>query len=171
MKYYLLRKKELSKIRRAACLELGSAVCEYVESSKSASVLKLNDSLIVMIDDFPAFITDSCFSRLIPTLFLIRKLGHEGFKNLEVDEGAVHHILNGADVMIPGIVEYGEFKEGDLVVVISPKKAALSVGKALLNSSELKERGKGKAVKTLHYAGDKFWRSSLSFLRKHHSQK
>ena len=35
-----------------------------------------------------------------------------------VDMGAVPHIVNGADVMRPGIKEFrGEFDEGDLVVV------------------------------------------------------
>ncbi|MGC9189797.1 MAG: PUA domain-containing protein, partial [Conexivisphaera sp.] len=34
-----------------------------------------------------------------------------------VDEGAVRHVVNGANVMRPGIKEYTDFEAGDIVVV------------------------------------------------------
>jgi PUA-domain protein len=77
-----------------------------------------------------------------------------------VDSGAVSHIVNGADVMSPGVVEADpEIAPGDLVVIVEEKhRKPLAIGQALLPGSEM--RGTGKAVKSLHYVGDALWKMS-----------
>jgi len=166
MRHYPLRKKESAKVKNAVCLKFGKTLCDYVKEAKRTSVLKFNDTIVVLIDDYPSFITDEYYSELIPTLFLIMKLGSKNFKYVRVDEGAVPHILNGADVMIPGITDYSEFDKGDTLVVKDPKNTVLAVGRAIINSSDLQERRKGKAVKMIHYAGDKLWKALLPYARK-----
>ncbi len=166
MKYYPLRKKESAKVKNVVCLKLGEIVCNYVKEAKKVSVLELDDITIVLINDYPAFITDKNYSELIPTLFLIKRLGPKNFKHVKVDEGAVPHILNGADVMIPGITDFSEFSEGDTLIVMGPKDIILAVGKAIIKSAELQKRKKGKAIKTIHYAGDKIWKALLPQARK-----
>ncbi|MEM2302386.1 MAG: PUA domain-containing protein [Sulfolobales archaeon] len=75
-----------------------------------------------------------------------------------IDQGAVPRILNGADVMAPGIIETSEFKQGDLVGVREPQKRAfIAVGRALMSSQEVTSIRKGKAVKNIHHVGDKIW--------------
>ena len=166
MKHYLMRKRESSKIKNAACLKLGEVVCNYVREVKNVSIIELDDSLVVLVNDFPAFITDKYYSELIPSIFLVKSLGPKNFKYVKVDEGAAPHILNGADVMIPGITEYSEFSKGDTLIVMGPEKdAVLAVGNAFLNSLDLKEVKKGKAVKTIHYAGDKLWKALLPYIK------
>ena len=75
-----------------------------------------------------------------------------------VDMGAVRFVTNGADVMAPGIVEAdANLKEGDWCWVRDERnKKPLAVGKALVPGSTM-VRGKGKAVKSIHYLGDKLW--------------
>ncbi len=77
-----------------------------------------------------------------------------------VDMGAVPHICNGADVMAPGIVEVrGDFEAGALVRVLDERHGkTIAVGEALVSSGELKTMEKGRAVKNLHYVGDRAWR-------------
>ena len=77
-----------------------------------------------------------------------------------VDAGAVPFIINGADIMRPGIVEYDPgIKRGDLVVVLEERhRRPVAVGKALCSGEELAEMEKGKCIKNLHYVGDRIWR-------------
>jgi PUA domain protein len=77
-----------------------------------------------------------------------------------VDMGAIPKICNGADIMAPGIVSIqGSFNSGLIIAIIDEKYGKfVAVGKALVNSDELKSIKSGKAVKNLHYIGDELWR-------------
>jgi len=85
----------------------------------------------------------------------------EGLPSVVVDMGAVPFVCNGADVMAPGIVEVrGNFEESELVVVRDLRHGkALAVGKALVASEEMRGMKKGKAVRNLHYVGDRIWKT------------
>ena len=76
-----------------------------------------------------------------------------------VDSGAVPHILNGADVMAPGIVRItGEMSKGDIVYIGEDEnKRIFGAGKALMEKDEIFSLKRGKAIKNVHYAGDKVW--------------
>lgn len=76
-----------------------------------------------------------------------------------VDMGAVRFVYNGADVMGPGIVASDPaIREGDLVWVRDERNLRpLSVGRALVDSSSLVRREKGKAVAAIHHVGDRLW--------------
>ncbi len=68
-----------------------------------------------------------------------------------VDEGAVKPILETANALAVGINEISEgIEKGDEVVVLSPKKEVIAVGKAMMSSEEMKraERGVGVKVRT-----------------------
>jgi PUA domain protein len=79
-------------------------------------------------------------------------------KLVVVDAGAVRFIVNGADIMNPGIVEAdAEIAAGDLVIVVEERhKKPLAIGRALIAGTEMK--GEGKAVKSLHHVGDQIWK-------------
>ena len=80
------------------------------------------------------------------------------FPSARVDEGAIKFVLNGADVMRPGIRSFDDFGAGRLVVVREEKKGrGISVGRSLLSSSEMARVQKGPSLKNLHYVGDRFW--------------
>ncbi len=78
-----------------------------------------------------------------------------------VDMGAVPFVANGADIMGPGIVESDpEIKEGDLVWIRDIKnRAPLAVGIALRPAGEMVSKEPGKAIKTIHFVGDKLWKT------------
>jgi PUA-domain protein len=78
-----------------------------------------------------------------------------------VDMGAVPYVTNGADVMGPGILDADpDIKENDLVWIRDIKnKTPLAVGLALRDSAGLRSKDKGKAITTIHYVGDKLWKS------------
>ena len=76
-----------------------------------------------------------------------------------VDMGAIVFITKGADVMAPGITDAdaGILKD-DLVWICDEKhRKPLAVGVALMSGEEMKASETGKAIKTLHYVGDRLW--------------
>ncbi|OPY48881.1 MAG: PUA domain protein [Methanosaeta sp. PtaU1.Bin112] len=74
-----------------------------------------------------------------------------------VDSGAVRFVVNGADIMKPGIVSSDpDIAVGDLVVIVEERyKKPLAIGRALVAGTDMK--GEGKAVKSLHHVGDAIW--------------
>lgn len=76
-----------------------------------------------------------------------------------VDMGAVRFVANGADVMGPGIVDAdASISDGDLVWIRDERnKRPLAIGRALVSSEAMRSKGKGKAIASLHYVGDKLW--------------
>ena len=78
---------------------------------------------------------------------------------VEVDEGAVRFLANGADCMAPGVTGADPgIAEGDWVYVRDNKhRQPLSVGTATMLGPEMIIADKGKAIKSLHYVGDRIW--------------
>jgi len=81
------------------------------------------------------------------------------FPQAFVDEGAIRFLLNGADVMRPGIRKFDDWgPAGTMVVVREEKKGrAVAVGPSVVPSAEAQGMSKGGCVKNLHHVGDKYW--------------
>jgi PUA domain protein len=75
-----------------------------------------------------------------------------------VDAGATRFVVNGADVMRPGIVQADPgIEAGDLVIVVEElHKKAIAIGRALVSGDDMLGES-GKAVKSIHYVGDTLW--------------
>jgi PUA domain protein len=83
-----------------------------------------------------------------------------------VDDGAVPHIVNGADVMRPGIKEInGDFGDGDVVLIRDLKGRYIAIGVSLVSASEMRSITKGKVVKVIHHLGDRLWHLSQELLK------
>jgi PUA domain protein len=120
-------------------------------------VVKLDKKEVVyLLEGKPLAIEIS--GMLIPSIKALMD-GIAELPRVVVDAGAVKHVVNGADVMAPGIVRVeGDFTRGDLVVVVDERYGRpLCVGVALVSKSELASMTKGKVVENLHHVGDKLW--------------
>lgn len=92
-----------------------------------------------------------------PTVKGVLQLGLK--KNIVVvDAGAVRFVVNGADVMCPGIVSADDNIEvGDPVIIIEENHSKpLAIGTALIPGVQM-QASSGKAIKSVHYVGDKLW--------------
>lgn len=76
-----------------------------------------------------------------------------------VDMGAVKFVVNGADVMSPGITAADSLiRKDDLVVIVDEMhRKPLAVGRALISGDEMAAADSGKAIKSLTYVGDMLW--------------
>ena len=114
--------------------------------------------------------------KLIPTLKLILeldqqdKLNQTSIKIITVDKGAIKFVVNGADIMRPGITKIDEGTEDDciekkgfekddfIIVKEEDHNKPLAIGTALLNSEEMKAATSGKVIKNIHFVGDDVWK-------------
>jgi PUA-domain protein len=126
--------------------DLKRAKLELAETDEGIDLVFVNGQPLIMV------IEDQIFLTVLGAIELKPKK-----KLVVVDAGAVRFIVNGADVMNPGIVSADpEIVPGDLVIVAEERhKKPLAIGRALLLGTEMK--GEGKAVKSLHHVGDLIW--------------
>jgi malignant T-cell-amplified sequence len=81
------------------------------------------------------------------------------FPQVFVDEGAIKFLLNGADVMRPGIRKLDDWGPvGKMVVVREEKKGrAIAVGPSTVSSADALRMSKGGCIRNAHHVGDKYW--------------
>jgi PUA domain protein len=83
---------------------------------------------------------------------------------LQVDKGAIKHILKGADIMCPGLTSAGaridEALPSNRMVGIfaEGKEHALAIGITKLSTEEIRNVNKGVAVENIHYLNDGLWK-------------
>lgn len=151
--------KELSRV-------IGGDLGNLLRSAGRVEVYELSDSVTVyLLDDKPLMAKINVRSPeisgeyIIPLLSVYYVTQHQlKYPHVVVDDGAVPHIINGADVMRPGIKEVvGEFDRGSVVVIRDMKGRPIGVGIALFSSQEMKEIQRGKVIRTIHHIGDKLW--------------
>jgi len=129
-----------------------------IHKAKKIYAIKGKRGELLFADDTPLFIIRS--NKIIPFIGSLNLFN--GLKKVYVDKGAVPYIANGAHIMRPGIVSWGEFKAGDLIVVyVEEYNSPIAIGEALKASSELYSIEKGKVIKNLHHVGDEFWKIAL----------
>ncbi len=117
----------------------------------------LGDWQVVLVDDDVVFVRVD--SQVLFTLNGIEKY-QPAEKFVVVDMGAVRFVVNGADVMTPGIVGADTgIVVGDPVWVCDEKhRKPLAVGWALVSGEEMVDKDMGKAVKNVHFVGDELWK-------------
>ena len=78
---------------------------------------------------------------------------------VQVDMGAVPFVCNGANTMSAGINDVSpEIIKGQYVWIREENHhKPLAIGLALMDAKEMVTSGRGKAIKSLHYIGDKIW--------------
>jgi PUA domain protein len=84
-------------------------------------------------------------------------------KFVTVDMGAVKFVADGADIMAPGIVDADDaIQVTDLVWIRDEKNLQpLAIGEAVMPGPKMIISNSDKAVKSLHYIGDKLWNMKI----------
>jgi len=150
-----LSKSEAKEV--ALTIEKALRLKRSLDVKSKWEVVKLGRNEVVYVLDGKPLVVEVS-GKLIPSIKALMD-GAIELPKVVVDVGAVKHIVNGADVMAPGIVRAeGDFARGDLVVVVDERRERpLCVGVALVDKSELASMSRGKVIENLHYVGDKIW--------------
>lgn len=138
-------------ISKSDIKELNSKI--NYEFNKKDRIEKVEDKYYIKDNECLLFTYEE---KVIPSIRLLLK--QNALPEVVVDMGAVKFIVNGADVMRPGILEIGDFEKGDAIVVkdVNNKKP-LIVGIAEISSEDMKKTSTGKVIKNIHYVGDDIW--------------
>ena len=142
------------------------ALAEEISSKVGAPVFQVGDTVdMAEGPDFDAVFVDNqivAFVKDGKSFLTVRGLlKYQAAKAYAtVDMGAIKFVINGADVMGPGIVDADEsIAVGDYVWVRDVKNLKpLAVGVALTTGSEMRSKKPGKAIHSLFYVGDKLWK-------------
>ena len=154
-KRHTVRKSEMAEIVRRLEDELGSEAALF--SSDRIEVAETGGPIrFYFIDRQPLL-----FERggvLFPTLrgAMARPFAS---RRITVDMGAVQFVVNGADIMRPGIVEITEDVRADRPVLVVEERhhKPLAVCLARLDAGALRAETAGKVCKHIHHVGDEIW--------------
>jgi PUA domain protein len=153
-----LRKKEVKKVLTGLSDQLGLDLSTVW--GKDIEMADADEYRLIIVKNkiVGFFLVDQYFLTLRGLLNLGEHL-NEIKKFVTVDKGAIKFVSNGADIMVPGIVESDDsIAEGDIVWIRDEMYyKPLAVGQAVMTAEEMKTQKSGKAVKTLHYVGDNLW--------------
>jgi PUA domain protein len=81
-------------------------------------------------------------------------------KRVTVDQGAIPFLVNGADVMRPGIRSVSDDVKAGAPVLIMEEvhQKPIAVAVARFDAEQMRSETKGKMCKTIHFVGDLLWR-------------
>jgi PUA-domain protein len=149
-----LREKEVKALAEELLASTGLSIFKIgdtvdVAESPEYEVIIVENVIIGFIQDGKAFLTVRGLLKYPVTKSFVT-----------VDMGAIKFVINGADVMGPGIVDADSgILVGDFVWVRDEKnRKPLAVGRALITGVEMKEKKPGKAIKSILFVSDKLWK-------------
>ncbi len=149
-----LREKEIKALADEISHRTGAAVFQVGDTVDMAEgpdfeIVLVENQMVAFVKEGRAFLT---------VRGLLRYPAAKAYAT--VDMGAVKFVINGADVMGPGVVDADEsIAVGDYVWVRDVKNLKpLAVGIALIPGAEMRSKKPGKAIRSLFYVGDKLWK-------------
>ena len=156
LRKYNISTKESKSIIDEALSRYPQLSSVITKRKTSLEVFDLGDASVYFYNKFPILVKKENF--LLPFIDIVDRYKLD-IPKVVVDLGAVKFILNGADVMGPGI-RYADdgINEEDIVrVVVEEYSRTIALGVSLRSSDKIRERG--KSVRNIHYLGDRIWRS------------
>jgi PUA domain protein len=84
-------------------------------------------------------------------------------RRIAVDAGAIPYVINGADVMRPGVTSVTPDirAQAPLQVVDERHGKPLAIALALFDAPQIRQSTAGKMCKNIHYVGDEIWKIEL----------
>ena len=150
-----LKDKEIKRLLRDFIgIYPGAAM---LESAVNFDEVTVSEEAAYFVDGKPLIVRTK--RGLLPSLKFDEVIN--SLPRITVDMGAVAHVVNGADIMRPGIREvHGDFAKGALVLIVDEKYGKpIALGRTEVDSAEMRGMSKGKVIGNVHYVGDDLWRS------------
>ena len=159
MKRQHLKKREIRALEESMRAAYGQGM--HLPRKACVERLEIKGIRIIGVERKPWFFFPPGEEGMIPTLHFL--LERQILTEIAIDMPAIPYIINGADIMRPGIVRFGEgIEEGDTVCIVDEQHhKPLAVGRALLSGPEMEAKSSGKVVKNLHHVGDEVWNASF----------
>uniref|UniRef100_A0A0N5AYW4 PUA domain-containing protein n=1 Tax=Syphacia muris TaxID=451379 RepID=A0A0N5AYW4_9BILA len=137
---------------------------EILPKKENFKLVKCKDHIELIVDanDAVTFIKTRD-TGYIPTLRLLHKypfiMPHQ-----QVDKGAIKFVLNGSQIMCPGLTSPGakltdNISKNTLVAVMAEgKQHALGIGLMKMSSEEIRSINKDVGIENIHHLNDGIWK-------------
>lgn len=155
-KRHLLKKREQREEIEKIESDLGSSIGLEDKSQIESGILD-DGSHILLLDGEIIFFEHN--GRKFPTLRALLK-GIIQIPQVAVDMGAVKYVVNGADIMRPGITHVDDQVTANGIVAIIDERHGkpLAIGVSQLSAGDLREASGGKVIKSIHHVNDNLWK-------------
>jgi len=159
-KRHLLKKREQREEIDRIESDLGSSIGLDSKAKLEGGILDDGSRILLLNNEILFFEHEG---RNFPTLRAILD-GIIEIPTVTVDMGAVKFVVNGADIMRPGITKVDDSVSANGIVAIVDERHGkpLAVGVSKLAASELRAATSGKVVKSIHHINDDLWDFSKS---------
>jgi RNA-binding protein, containing PUA domain len=155
-KRHSIRKDEIAGIMEELSAQIGEGA-ELFRSDRMEKVETDSPFIVYLIDRQPLLMRYS--SWIFPTLkgALVHPFPQ---RRITVDQGAIPFLVNGADVMRPGIRSLtDDIKAGAPALIVEEVHSKpIAVAIARFDAEQMQRETKGKMCKTIHFVGDLLWR-------------
>lgn len=129
--------------------------CKFKAPHNDISLISVNNTILFMQNS-------EC---IVPHLKLLHQ--HPNMmKKMQVDRGAIRHVIGGANIMCRGLTTPGghmeEAEEGEVVAIVGEgKPTIMAIGIMRKSSQQIKSENSGIGIETLHFLGDGLWKMHL----------
>ena len=154
-KRHLLKKREQRDEIERIESDLGSSIGLDSKAKLEGGVLDDGSRILLLNNEILFFEHEG---RNYPTLRALLA-GIIVIPTVMVDMGAVKFVVNGADIMRPGITKVDDSVSANGIVAIVDERHGkpLAVGVSKLSASDLRAATSGKVVKSIHHINDDLW--------------
>jgi len=99
----------------------------------------------------------------VPTLRIIHKYPSV-MPKMQVDRGAIKHVLRGSNIMCPGLTTPGGRMEevptkAIVQITAEGKTRACAVGITTMSTAEIRQNNRGMCIESLHCLNDGLWKT------------
>jgi PUA-domain protein len=155
-KRHSIRKDEIAGVMEELKAQIGDGA-ELFRSERMEKVETDSPFTLYLLDRQPLLMRYHTW--VFPTLkgALMRPFPQ---RRVTIDQGAIPFLVNGADVMRPGIRFISDDVKADSPVLIVEELHAkpIAIAVARFNAEQMRSETKGKMCKTIHFVGDLLWR-------------
>ncbi|KAH7820781.1 putative malignant t cell amplified sequence 1 [Monocercomonoides exilis] len=129
--------------------------------SESIKVAKCHGHInLLVVGNYPRFF-QTRDGPYLPTLRVLHRYP-ELLPHMQVDRGAIKHILSGSDIMCRGLTSPGAKMEdvpaGTYVAIHAEgKEHAVGIGITTLSTEDIRAKNSGVGIQLLHHLGDALW--------------
>jgi len=145
----------------------GEVIDDIIPKKQPLVLAKCSNHVsLVVVNSEPVFFNERD-GPFFPTMRLLHKYPFM-LRHVQVDRGAIKFVLQGANVMCPGLTSAGGHIEDDIaadtVVAIHAegKMSAIAIGVLKMSAKDIKEKNKGIAIDNIHFLNDGLWRLDLA---------
>ena len=155
-KRHLLKKKEQKRETERIEQDLGSSVIGLDGKTQIEGGILDDGSRVLLLNGEIVFFEHE--GRMFPTLRALLA-NMITIPCVTVDMNAIGFLMNGADIMRPGItaIDDGISENGIVAVVDERHGKPLAVGVSTLSSEDLRAATRGKVVLSIHHINDALW--------------